>query len=76
MTLEGPHTWSKWLPLAEWWYNTTFHTSINATPYEIVYEQAAPLHLPYLPGESSSTVIDRSVQKGRGGHQHVEISHP
>nr|DAD38797.1 TPA_asm: hypothetical protein HUJ06_013119 [Nelumbo nucifera] len=34
-----------WLPLAEWWYNTIFHSSAQATPYEIVYGQPPPLYL-------------------------------
>ncbi|CAL9248404.1 unnamed protein product, partial [Arabidopsis halleri] len=63
MTSDAPSTWSKWLPLAEWWYNTTFHSAIKSTPFEIIYGQPPPLHLPYLPGESSSKVIDRSLQK-------------
>lgn len=37
MTSERPHLWAKWLPLAEYWYNTTFHTSIQLTPFEAVY---------------------------------------
>ncbi|WVZ14811.1 hypothetical protein V8G54_012377 [Vigna mungo] len=49
MAVQG---WSKWLPLAEWWYNTTYHNSIKASPYEIVYGQTPRNHLPYLPGES------------------------
>ncbi|CAM8925392.1 unnamed protein product [Rhodiola kirilowii] len=63
MTSEVPHTWSKWLPLAEWWYNTTFHTAAQSTPYEIIYGQPPPIHLPYLPGESSCLIVDRSMQK-------------
>ncbi|KAL8143389.1 hypothetical protein V2J09_016421 [Rumex salicifolius] len=63
MTAEAPHTWSRWLPLAEWWYNTTFHSSAKSTPYEIIYGQPPPIHLPYLPGESSSAVVDRNLQK-------------
>ncbi|KAL8153072.1 hypothetical protein V2J09_010832 [Rumex salicifolius] len=38
-------------------------TSIFHTPYEILYGQPPPLHLPYLPGESSSAVVDRSLRK-------------
>lgn len=55
--------WSNWLPLAEWWYNTNFHTAIGLTPYEVVYNQQPPLHLPYLSGESANVVVDRSLQK-------------
>uniref|UniRef100_A0A1J3IVR9 Transposon Ty3-I Gag-Pol polyprotein n=2 Tax=Noccaea caerulescens TaxID=107243 RepID=A0A1J3IVR9_NOCCA len=63
MISDVPHTWSSWLPLAEWWYNTTFHSAIQSTPFEIVYGQPPSLHLPYLPGESSSVAVDRSLKK-------------
>ena len=46
MCSDSPKQWSKWLPLAEWWYNTTYHSSIKATPYEIVYGQAHLLTFP------------------------------
>lgn len=26
MTFEKPREWPQWLALAEWWYNTTFHS--------------------------------------------------
>lgn len=63
VTSEASHTWSKWLPLAEWLYNTTYHSAIKSTPFEVVYGQPPPLHFPYLRGESSSTLVDRSFQK-------------
>nr|KYP72099.1 Retrotransposable element Tf2 [Cajanus cajan] len=63
MCSENPQQWVKWIPLAEWWYNTTYHTAINATPYEIVYGQPPPASLPYLPGESTVELLDRSLTK-------------
>ncbi|KAH1119730.1 hypothetical protein GYH30_048204 [Glycine max] len=54
MFVDSPQQWSKWLPLAEWWYNTTFHSAIQTTPYEVVYGQPPPIHLHYLPGESKA----------------------
>ncbi|KAL1218617.1 hypothetical protein V5N11_018384 [Cardamine amara subsp. amara] len=63
MTADSPHTWSQWLPLAEWWYNTTYHSAIHITPFEVLFGQSPPTHLPYLPGERSSAVIDRSMQQ-------------
>lgn len=36
MCSEHTHTWHQWLPFAEFWYNTTFHSSIHSTPYEVV----------------------------------------
>ncbi|GJY44167.1 reverse transcriptase [Tanacetum coccineum] len=42
-------------------YNTNFHTSINTTPFEVVYGQKPPIHLPYLARESSVEAVDRSM---------------
>lgn len=58
-----PKDWCLWLPLAEWWYNTHYHSSTQLTPYNIVYNQPPPLHLPYLAGDSSVETVDRSMQK-------------
>lgn len=32
-------------------------------PYEVVYNQQPPHHLPYLLGSSSNDVVDRSLQR-------------
>ena len=29
--------WVKWFPLAEWWYNTSFHTAAKMTPFMKLY---------------------------------------
>ncbi|GJV27346.1 retrotransposable element Tf2 [Tanacetum coccineum] len=62
MCFTKPNDWVNWLPLAEYWYNTSFHTATKHTPFEIVYGQKPPLHLPYLPGESKVEALDRSLQ--------------
>ncbi|XP_068503589.1 uncharacterized protein [Phaseolus vulgaris] len=63
MGSDVPHEWYKWLSLAEWWHNTTYHNTIRSSPYEVVYGQQPPLYLPYLPGESRIELVDRSLQK-------------
>jgi hypothetical protein len=35
-----PSKWSQWLHLAEFWYNTCYHTATNHTPFEILYGHA------------------------------------
>ena len=32
-----PAKWVKWLPLAEFWYNTAFHSAIGRAPFEALY---------------------------------------
>ena len=48
-TSEQQHQQEKWLPLAEWWYNTSYHTASKMTPYEVVYGKPPPVLLPYTP---------------------------
>ncbi|GJT82003.1 reverse transcriptase [Tanacetum coccineum] len=60
---EKPKEWCKWLPLAEWWYNTNYHSTLNTTPYEILYGQMPPIHIPYVPGESRVDTVDRTLTK-------------
>nr|GEX16933.1 hypothetical protein [Tanacetum cinerariifolium] len=62
VTEEQPKYWMKWLSLAEWWYNSNHHVAINTTPYEIVYGQSPPVHVPYVGGESKVELVDRSLK--------------
>ncbi|GJT89053.1 retrotransposable element Tf2 [Tanacetum coccineum] len=62
MTGKRPKEWVQWLPLAEFWYNTNKYSLTNITPFEVVYGQTPPLHVPYLVGKSVMEVVDRTLQ--------------
>lgn len=32
-----PRRWQEWLALAEFWYNTSYHSTLKATPFEVLY---------------------------------------
>jgi hypothetical protein len=32
-----PSKWSQWLPVAEFWYNTNSHSSLDRSPFEVLY---------------------------------------
>jgi hypothetical protein len=59
MTGGNPNQWSKWVPLAEWWYNTNYCTATKSTPYEILYGFPSPLHIFYFPKDSTVEAIDQ-----------------
>jgi len=63
MSSEEPKEWSKWLPMTQWWYNTNYHTAGQITPYEVMFNQPPPLHLPYLPGETKNALVERTLQR-------------
>jgi hypothetical protein len=62
MVMERPHTWVKWVSLAEWWYNTTFHSSIGKTPFEALYGFPPPLHIPYIPKDATEKDVEEFMQ--------------
>jgi hypothetical protein len=43
MTFMETKKWLGWLPLAEWWYNTNYHTSLKCTLFEALYGYNPPL---------------------------------
>jgi hypothetical protein len=43
MVFHEPKKWAAWLPLAEWWYNTTYHTALKVSPFQALYGYAPPM---------------------------------
>ena len=58
MTGDCPNQWGKWLPLAEWWYNTNYHSATKMTPYEVLYG-FPPIHIPYFPKDLAVASVDK-----------------
>nr|XP_043637841.1 uncharacterized protein LOC122608824 [Erigeron canadensis] len=62
MVMERPHTWVKWVSLAEWWYNTTFHSSLGRTPFDALYGYRPPLHIPYILKDAVDKDVDEMMK--------------
>jgi hypothetical protein len=37
MVSSDPKKWTQWISMAEYWYNTCFHSSLKVTPFEALY---------------------------------------
>jgi hypothetical protein len=56
---DSPKQWKKWLPLAELWYNSSFHSSLGCSPYKALYAYEPNLVLtPIMASETMPAVSD------------------
>jgi len=55
---DRPRQWLQWLPWAEYCYNTSYQTSLQATPFEVVYGRAPPTLAAYRPGLAPVVALD------------------
>eukprot|EP00253_Pinus_taeda_P023121 PITA_23121 len=54
--------WVKWLPLAEWWYNTSFHTATKMTPFIALYGYQPPSITSYLRENSKVQAVEHHIE--------------
>jgi hypothetical protein len=58
---EHPRKWYKFLHLAEYWHNSTFHSSIKMSPFEALYGRSPPSVLDYVRGHSANSEVDQTL---------------
>jgi hypothetical protein len=58
VTGDRLRSWVDWLSWAEYGYNTSFHTALRATPFEVVYGRPPPPLLPYTVGSAKMEAAD------------------
>jgi hypothetical protein len=58
VTGDRPRSWVDWLSWAEYCYNTSFHTALRATPFEVVYGRPPQPILPYTVGSAKTEATD------------------
>ena len=54
--------WLKWLPWAEYWYNTSYHMAIRMTPFEAVYGRPPATIHSYMRGETLVAWVEQSLR--------------
>lgn len=60
---DTPKQWLFYLPLAEYWYNTTHHTAIKMTPFEAVYGHSPPSIRSYITGSTVVASLDETLAR-------------
>ena len=60
--MEQPRLWAFQIPWAEFWYNTSFHTSIGTSPFEVMYGRKPPTVMQHILGEVRVEVVARDLQ--------------
>ena len=51
------------MALAEYWYNTNYHSALEMTPFQALYGIPPPIHIPYLPRDSSVAAEDQMLRE-------------
>ena len=55
---DKPSQWVNWLPLAEYWFNTNYHTSTKTTLFEALYGYLPARLLEYIPSTTQMEAVD------------------
>jgi hypothetical protein len=63
ITDDRPRGWLDWLPWVEFCYNSTFHTALRTTPFQVVYGRPPPSLLPYEQGSAETGTIDTLLNR-------------
>nr|GEZ49713.1 hypothetical protein [Tanacetum cinerariifolium] len=61
MVSDRPQHWVRVLQWAKYSYNTSFHSSIKMSHYQVVYGRVPPTIVPYLLGSSKVTAVENSL---------------
>ena len=57
-----PHIWARWLPRAEYWYNTSFYTATNYTPFKALYGRDPPHLIRFSAGRTAVSSVETQLQ--------------
>jgi hypothetical protein len=60
---DRPRSWLKWLPWAEFCYNSSYQTALHTTPFQVVYGRPPPLLIKHQGGTSRIQAVDEPLKE-------------
>ena len=70
---DKPKQWVKWLPWAEYWYNTLYHTTTQSTPFWLLYGRDPPPLVRYGHGSTIVSSVEH-MEEGDGVLEELELN--
>jgi hypothetical protein len=61
-TGDRPRQWLRWLPWAEYTYNTAYQSSLRETPFRVVYGRDPPSIRSYEPGDARVPAVAQEME--------------
>uniref|UniRef100_A0A2N9EEA7 Integrase catalytic domain-containing protein n=1 Tax=Fagus sylvatica TaxID=28930 RepID=A0A2N9EEA7_FAGSY len=55
---DKPSLWVEWLPLAEYWFNSNYHTSTKLSPFEALYGYLPARLIEFVPGLTRVAAVE------------------
>ena len=61
LTGDRPRQWLRWLPWAEYCYNSSYQASLKTSPFRVVYGRDPPTIAAYGPGDSKLPTVEQQM---------------
>jgi hypothetical protein len=61
LTGDRPKQWLRWLPWADYCFNTAYHSALRTTPFRMVYGWEQPSMVGYDKGDARAPVVDEML---------------
>ncbi|WVZ83082.1 hypothetical protein U9M48_030262 [Paspalum notatum var. saurae] len=62
LTGDRPRQWLQYLPWAEYCYNTSYQSSLQTSPFQVVYGRPPPAIRTYSPGEPKLPAVEQQLK--------------